>query len=300
MTTLNYERIDCQAKEKEQFIYFLHGWPDSVAIFRPYVEALSKDDANNPYTCINCAFPFYPQPADFVGKNDENHQPKSASSFTLMDVVEAFKNTIEQTRTPGALITVVGHDWGSVICYLLHEKYPTLIDRMVTFSLSPTKQNPSCGTVLYVMLYQFALFFAYCFRSICCTRIVASCMGKVKVKGEPGIQTSRINWPYRSLFADTLCCRGTVKRFQSYEPVNFPLLFFYEADAPCYRRATDASWIRCVQESSAVSRTEGIPGNHWMVYSQREKTIPIFKEWLATSNAFMVNKNRQSDVEQSV
>jgi pimeloyl-ACP methyl ester carboxylesterase len=263
--------------QSKDTLFFLHGWPDSIRIYRDYVDALAPQ-----YRCVLLVLPGYPLPSDFTGTvSTSDPFPKQ---FTIDQALETLKETIEMTHI--GTITLVCHDWGAILSYLFQQRYPEGVDRMVIFSLGITQRTPNACTLAYVAMYQCFLCLAYLCRDARCTRFTAR-----TIAGQPNVaedggeaippMVSRMNWPYYALFRDVLFCRGTVSRFNAFKPSpNVPILFFYELHMPVHKQATDKGWNQLVERTCPHSKVVPIDGDHWMVYTKRKTILPILEEWL--------------------
>ena len=97
-------------------VVFVHGWPDDHTVFEPLL-SLPGDDALSASRCVLVDLPR----ADGAGWIGEDLSfPRLAS--LVADTIRS------ESKRP---VTLVGHDWGSVIVSLVLRDHPELVSRCV-------------------------------------------------------------------------------------------------------------------------------------------------------------------------
>eukprot|EP01084_Bolivina_argentea_P099426 178735_1 len=113
---INY-KITGDINNNSGILFFIHGWPDTSALWNPQVKYLS----NNNYCCITLDLP-----------NLNLDIPlQNPWGYNLMQVVDALGNTIQKilndNNKTAEGIHVISHDWGSYLAELLYIHYKTKI-----------------------------------------------------------------------------------------------------------------------------------------------------------------------------
>jgi len=108
-------------------LVFLHGWPDDPMLFQSTVQHCIKK--TNPYRCVNVCLPNYPPPPGFVPAC----LPERNYGFDLDEAATLLYATIRKTCTNGQHVTLVIHDWGCIVGYLLLSKYR--VDRIISLDV---------------------------------------------------------------------------------------------------------------------------------------------------------------------
>ena len=109
---------------KDPVMLFIHGWPDSAALWVNQFEAFCLPGAALPHYCVavtwtNC-HPDLPTVTD----------PNLLWPDKVLNKIEA---TVDELKLKD--ITLVIHDWGSMFGYQLAAKRPSLIKRIISFDI---------------------------------------------------------------------------------------------------------------------------------------------------------------------
>lgn len=137
------------AGEKGPLVFFLHGFPDSGALFGKQVEALKAT-----HRCVSLTLPFH--------GNDNIVDAPLGPSFAQLDVM--LENTVENFRKGEEKVNFVCHDWGTVFVYHYERRFPERVSRLVGLDVAPVPPAPKelgFKGVAYVLLYQWYLLAAY-------------------------------------------------------------------------------------------------------------------------------------------
>src|SRR4051812_47179834 len=98
-------------------LIFIHGWPDSANLWQFQVNFFSKK-----YRCVCVTLPAF------------SSEERDGADFP--ELVERLVATIQLVKGKASTpVTLVAHDWGAYITYLLDQKYPTLVDRLITMDV---------------------------------------------------------------------------------------------------------------------------------------------------------------------
>jgi len=268
-------------------IVFLHGWPDDVAMFRPFAKHLSKR-----FRCVNCNLPGYPVPEGFQG--NPGSLPQRTWGYGLDEAALALKNTILATCQDAATVTLVVHDWGAICGYLMHEQNPDLVQRIVGLDVGWRMNGMTIPGGAGIIAYQaFLNLFFLMPKSIGSTlsNIEAILLARFWDK-DAGPVTSEMNWPYRSAWRDMLT-GGPLKRMDGYVPKDLPFLFLYGERLPAFIRFSDEQWVKNVEKTCpGVSRVKSFDGSHWFLRKFPDEVLKTIDEWLVESEPHMPPRRR--------
>ena len=125
-------------------VLFLHGWPDSGALWRHQVAALTEAG----YRCIA------PDLRGF-GASDKPAEVEAYALPTLLGDVVAVLDACSVERAH-----VVGHDWGSALAWVTASLVPDRVDHLVAMSVGHPAAFGSAGLPQrekswYMLLFQF-------------------------------------------------------------------------------------------------------------------------------------------------
>eukprot|EP01047_Picozoa_sp_COSAG01_P066618 COSAG01_NODE_9231_length_2512_cov_5.002487_3_plen_307_part_00 len=218
-------------------LFFIHGWPDSAAEWAPQFAHFCAG-ATARFRCVAATWAnFHPDLPD---------APEDALEFTVQ--IDKLAATMRAANLVDP--TLVIHDWGSFIGYQITHRYPTIMNRTISFDIgsgghpnvtyqaqnrlawSEKNSAPSVGSASY--------WWAPC----------------------PACAVWRTTWPYVS----TLSFRGLVPALR---PIaTKPLLFLWGnmtrgEPRPANTKFFDQSWLDFVHSCPHGAVVEA-PGDHWM------------------------------------
>jgi pimeloyl-ACP methyl ester carboxylesterase len=101
-------------------IVFLHGWPDDPALWHTTIARLKPK-----YRCVNVSLPGYAAPFGYTPAC----LPERKWGFDLDEAAALLHATIKQTCA-GMHVTLMIHDWGCIVGYLLLSQCK--VDRVVS------------------------------------------------------------------------------------------------------------------------------------------------------------------------
>lgn len=123
-------------KSSDQLIVFLHGWPDTAAIWDRIVPTVEQD-----YYVLNISYPNY------------TPKEKNPKGNDLEEMADRIKATIDAVNDTKRKLLFVGHDTGALYSYYLDQRYPKYIDELIALDVGgkfPFWHH-------FVMFYQFIL-----------------------------------------------------------------------------------------------------------------------------------------------
>lgn len=242
-----------EGNENGETIVFVHGWPDSAALWDDVVAALKGE-----YRCVRVTMP------NFDGARTTRWGHGTA------EIVDALVAVIREAGF-GKPVTLVLHDWGCYWGHAAHHRAPELVARVAGLDVSP-HYKATLGAVLGIVAYQGWLLTAFGIDGSFgdwMTRASAVVLGVPRPKHE---LTSWMNYPYRNVWADLLSGRAK-ELTKGYWP-TCPLLFVYGKKKPFMFHS--ASWIDHVRKTGG--EVVGLATGHWVM---RDATfLDVLRKWL--------------------
>ena len=126
-------------KNSEEVLVFLHGWPDTTALWYDIIAPFETD-----FYILNISYPNF---------SEKEKKPKGIDFDELLDRI---KLTIDQVNDTQRKIVVVGHDWGAQFAYWLDQRFPNYVVEIITLDVGlGSKLTP------FIVSYQVFLSTAY-------------------------------------------------------------------------------------------------------------------------------------------
>jgi len=271
------EEYPCQnaIKEEKDTLVFIHGWPDSGNMYGSQVSRLNASG----FKCVVVTLPrFKNEVKGQHSEEREEHASGNHSDPTLSDVVDSMLLVVQRVKNAkSAKVSLVAHDWGCIIAYMMLKKSPGLIQRMCCMDVGLGEYSQKTPFLqLFMGLYMVVLAFLYRFRGRFAdfvVRILASWLFKCPRK------TSEINstmgWPYYDVLRSK-----SLHEISSFVP-QVPILFFYGRKSPV--RYFSREWAESISRNPD-SHVVAIEGDHWFPVRKgtRDEVTVILHEWLTT------------------
>jgi len=262
-------------------LVFLHGWPDDLSLFRPFVRELSKF-----YNCVNCNLPGYPLPPTFNG--DPGTLPCRKWGYTFEETITAIKNTIDKTCAGASSVTLVTHDWGSLMGYMFHRQYPDrVIHRMIALDIGWRVKGFTRKGLAGVLTYQGLLNLFFLLPTSIGSFLTyqeSKYLQRIPAEG-CGPVTNVMNWPYRAAFRD-LFTGGPLTLVRRYRPQEIPILFMHGDWLHDSLAIYDKGWVNAIEKSMpGVSKSVEIEGHHWFLQTNPHKVMQIMLDFLKETDA---------------
>lgn len=244
----------------EPTLVFIHGWPDSEALWSYQIKSLRSR-----YTCVTFTLP------NFGLKTDDER------GFNFNELLERLKATIDEVSQAKPVV-LVGHDWGAYLSYLFESRFPDRVCAMITMDVGGDVKPSGPGHALFLVSYQLWLVSAWLLSD----RIpaVANGMSKLiaKLGRAPSQKTTRarMNYPYYFLWRALLNKNHSSELLQNYRP-HCPLLYLWGSKKRYQFHSQ--SWLDVVN-SIPGSRTVAIPADHWFMLREPDATNTAMGVWL--------------------
>jgi len=242
-------------------LVFIHGWPDNASLWRKQVQALSAD-----YRCVLLTLPNF------------GTQPVKAGGFDFPQLVEILVKAIGEVQ-PRGKVTLITHDWGAYLGYLLEQACPERIECMAALDVGGHAGSPGLKAMLMIMGYQWALIFCWLTGGLIpplgnqLSRLVGKVVG-VPERQRAAIR-SRFNYPYFYLWRGLLLPWRREAILRRYRP-RCPVLYLFGQRKP-FQFHSD-TWLDLVAQSGG--RSKGVDSGHWLQESRPDEVNALIADWL--------------------
>ena len=191
-------------------------------------------------------------------------QATRAGGFTFPELVERLVTTIREVQPEGK-VSLVTHDWGAYIGYLLEKTHPELIEKMAALDIGGHIEPAGLKPSLMIIWYQWSLAFCWLVGGLIPPLGRVLSQGVAKVIRVPSRQRanlrSRYNYPYFYLWRGMLLPWKRKELLGRYRP-RCPVLYLFGERKPLMFHSD--KWLRIVADSNG--HAEGIPGaGHWLM-----------------------------------
>lgn len=247
-----------------QTLVFIHGWPDNASLWRNQVEALGGT-----FRCVLLTLPNF------------GEQAVQAGGCDFPELVERLAATVRQVQPEGK-VSLVTHDWGAYVGYMLEQKYPELFHKMAALDVGGHLRPLSLKASLMIIGYQWSLVACWLVGGLVppLGRLMSSGVGKVI--GVPSRQRSNIrsryNYPYFYFWRDSLLPWKRSSVLGRYRP-RCPVLYLFGERKPVMFHSP--KWLQIVADSGGGSK--GIAGaGHWFMETHAGAVNEIIADFLAS------------------
>lgn len=247
-------------------LVFIHGWPDNASLWRKQVEAMGGD-----FRCVTVTWP-----------NFGIHAVK-AGGFDFPDLVEQMVATIRQVQ-PRGKVSLVVHDFGAHLGYLLEKKHPDMFVKIAAFDVGGHIRPPNLKTSLMMMGYQWALIACWLVGGLVPPLGALLSRGVGRVVGVPKRQRallrSRFNYPYFYLWRAMLLPWKRNSLLGRCRP-KCPVLFLFGERKPLMFHSS--KWLQIVADTGGDSI--GIAGaGHWLMETHADEVNEQLLGWFNDLN----------------
>ena len=270
-------------------LVFLHGWPDSPALWDSQTNALAREG----YRCVSIPLPGYPPDDARAGATAAGRM-----NLNFDAAVEDVASTMRATTTPPA--TVIAHDWGCVVTYRLQRKHPELVRRVAVLDVGNDVDGLTRRERAWIVAYQAWLIAAHQAGGAVgdwMTTTFARAAGAPGVggRGEGGRRTvsAALNWPYAAFWRERLRGGGgggedeektsaderRIGDASSRRVPSCATLYMYGTDKPA--RFHGDRWLKDVRENPAGGKVVAVEGaGHWFLVTHASATNEALSTWL--------------------
>ncbi len=250
--TLRLEPI-VEGSDSGETIVFIQGWPDDATLWDQHVASLSAR-----YSCVRTTMP------NFDGRRSARW------GYSTDEIVEALAEMVREVSAD-APVTLVLHDWGCYWGYILHQRHPELVARLVGLDIAPHVE-PSPAAMLGIVAYQWWLIAAFVLGGPIGDWMTRSLAAAMQAPRRSEQINSWMNYPYRNVWREILSGR-TKRQTDDYWP-RIPLLFVYGKKKPFPFHSK--KWIQHIE--STGGKALGLDCGHWVPLDPAFGDI--LKNWL--------------------
>jgi len=242
-------------------LVFIHGWPDNASLWRKQVEALGSN-----FRCVLVTLPNF------------GSKPVQAGGLDYPDLVDSLAAAIKQVQ-PNGKVSLVTHDWGAYIGYMLEKAHPGLFVKMAAFDVGGHLKPMGLKASLMIVGYQWSLIACWLTGGLVppLGRLMTQGVGKIiKVPERQRMNIrSRYNYPYFYFWRGTLLPWKRASVLGRYRP-QCPVLYLFGERKPLMFHSP--RWLQIVVDSGG--RTEGIAGaGHWLMETHTEVVNEKLSDW---------------------
>lgn len=244
-------------------LVFLHGWPDDASLWRLQVAVLGAS-----FRCVLVTLPNF------------GAAPVRAGGFDFPELLQQLAATVRQVQPTGP-VSLVTHDWGAYLGYLLEQQYPDLVERMAALDIGGHLGRPGLKSASLILGYQWALIAAWLVGGLIppLGNLLSKGVGRaIKVPTRQRARLrSRFNYPYFYLWRNMLLPWRRAGLLGDYRP-HCPVLFLWGERKPVMFHSP--RWLQLVADSGG--RAEGIPGaGHWLMETHAGFVNQQLAEWFS-------------------
>jgi pimeloyl-ACP methyl ester carboxylesterase len=245
-------------------LFFMHGWPDNASLWRKQFAALSGQ-----FYCVAVSMPNFGDRAEKAGGHD------------FPRLVEGLAATLRQYQQRGHPVTLVTHDWGAYLGYMLQRRYPELVDRMVALDIGGHARPNNFKEAVFTIAYQWALVLCWWVGGVLppLGNLMARGVGKVVrvPRRQRANMRSRQCYPYFYFWRGMLFSRWKSSLLGFYKP-GCPIYYLYGQRKPVMFHTE--RWLKLVEESGG--RCEAVAGGgHWFMETHPDIVNRAIAEWCA-------------------
>ena len=253
-------------------LLFIHGWPDDANLWRKQVSVLAND-----YRCIRVTLPNF------------GVRAVKSGGFNFPQLVTMLVSTIDEVQTDGSPLTLITHDWGAYLGYLLEQAHPEKIERLVALDIGGHISPNSLRESLFIIGYQWTLILLWLVGGVipplgnALTRNFAAALG-VPARQAKTVR-SRNNYPYFYLWRGLLLPCWRRQLLTRYRPQR-PVLFLWGCKKPVMFHSR--RWLDMVEQTGGSNT--GIEGaGHWLMESHPGEVNQVISAWLHVKAAAAVH-----------
>ena len=244
-------------------LFFIHGWPDDPSLWRKQVAALERT-----YRCVLVTLPNFGESTIVSGGVD------------FPELVQMLARTLNELQLGDSKVTLITHDWGAYIGYMLEQAYPKRFSKIIGMDVGRDFAPKFPIEALLILSYQWSLIACWLvggiwpFLSNCLSRCIGAFIG-VPHRQRKRI-CSRSNYPYFYYWRDTLLPWKRKGLLKHYRP-SCPVLYLYGKAKPVMFHSD--RWLSIVEQSGG--RWEGIDGaGHWFMETHPVLVNDSVQTWL--------------------
>jgi cis-3-alkyl-4-acyloxetan-2-one decarboxylase len=270
-TAQNIHGLQVTIEGEGPTLVFLHGWPDSPALWNDTVKALQDS-----HRCVRFALPGY----------DLSQPPRPVS----VDEMCALIREVVDEVSPDEPVTLVLHDWGCFFGYEFAARNTARVARVVAADVGDTNSGAYLGrlkTQEKLMIAGYQLWLALAWKLGRWWPAMATGMTRFMAR-KIGCRTPsehiawQMNYPYAMQWLGSYGgLRGVARVDRTFGSV-LPTLFIYGKRKPFMFHSE--RWLEHLRATPGCDAV-GLDAGHWMMRQQPDAFNGTVKHWLEGDKA---------------
>jgi pimeloyl-ACP methyl ester carboxylesterase len=247
-------------------LVFLHGWPDSPALWDGTVAAL-----HDSYRCVRFSLPGY----------DLGKPPRPVSVDAMSDLVAEIVDAV----SPDAPVTLVLHDWGCFFGYEYAARHSNRVARVVAADIGDTNSGAYLGKLTAkekAMIAWYQVWLAAAWKLGPWWPALANRMTRYMARSI-GCRTPapdmawQMNYPYAMQWLGSFGGLRGVARVDRVLGESMPVLFLYGRRKPFMFHSE--RWLKQLDATPGCASL-GLEAGHWLMRQQPEAFNGAVRRWL--------------------
>eukprot|EP00039_Didymoeca_costata_P033436 m.42335 g.42335 ORF g.42335 m.42335 type:complete len:305 (-) comp9871_c0_seq2:3398-4312(-) len=247
------------SKAKDEDVLFIHGWPDSGAMFMEQARVLQSQG----YRCIILTLP---------NAESEGGGGWGASFDEILLLI--YKATRENCK---GKVILFAHDWGAHHAYHFRAKYPDLVKCMIVLDIAQRVDMTAPRGLAYVS-YQTYLALAFLYGGYAGDWMVQNFYGMMKNSARPKKEVRAYMGFYYYYFWKQMILDKAKLIAPRVNLDECPVLFVYGAKQPF--TFTSKKFLNSL-ENHQNSAAHPLPCGHWITEEKGKELSEIVTTWLS-------------------
>lgn len=234
-------------------MFFIHGWPDTGELWQPQLEYFSKT-----HFCVAVTLPA------FADDDESSVTPNMGYDFPELVALLIAEIDQQARASHRPAVVLIGHDWGAYLAYLIEQKRPDLVDKLVAMDVGGHFAPSSVGHAVFMISYQWWLAAGFFIGKIApglgdwMTGFVSKAARAPRGKNVK----SRMNYLYFYMWRGLLLKKYRSSLLLSYRPTK-PILYLYGLNKNYHFHSK--RWLQ-ILSAKTDAKIVGIEGcDHWLM-----------------------------------
>jgi pimeloyl-ACP methyl ester carboxylesterase len=267
--TMRLQGLDVVIEGQGPTVVFLHGWPDTLALWDETVHAL-----HDGYRCVRFSLPGF----------DLSQPPRPQSVDDMCALMAAVVDAV----SPGEPVALVLHDWGCFFGYEYAARHVDRVARVVSADIGDTNSGAYLAALTtkekrMIAGYQIWLALAWKLGSIwpgMADRMTRYMARRIGCKTEPSQMGWQMNYPYALQWLGSFGGLRGVARVDKVFGPKVPTLFLFGKRKPFMFHS--ARWLAQLASTPGCA-VQGLDAGHWLMRQQPEVFNQAVRQWLDAS-----------------
>lgn len=253
--------ITCDTPSASHTLVFIHGFPDSPALWKETVSHLAPLG----YRCLLVHLP---------GSSGE----PVTTAPSPPEIVEQIRAQLGRYLTPGEKVTFVGHDWGAYFSLLFQARYPEIVERLVLVDVGTMSFSSDIHFTVWLCFFSYQSLLALFYLVGKSSRPLLVFL--LRAWNYVGRAHSEVTIDMCHFYYATLKYMVQSRPTRETSTSTIPHLYMYGKRKPFMFHSE--KWVsRC--ESSPHGKVVGLPCGHWVMIERHSEWIETVSKWLGES-----------------